>query len=64
MLCGPVLGSLLYAAGGFSLPFYVAGLLLLILALVVFCIVPSNIEINGISAGPERTSSTDEINAT
>ena len=32
MLCGPIMGSLLYTLGGFQLPFYTVGVLLLFLS--------------------------------
>jgi len=43
MLVGPILGSFLFNAGGFQLPFYTVGVLLLILAVANQIIIPSNI---------------------
>ena len=35
MLMGPLLGSVLFKAGGFQLPFYTVGVLLLVLMVVI-----------------------------
>ena len=43
MLCGPILGSMLFKLGGFQLPFYTTGVLLLVLAVMNFFAVPNNI---------------------
>lgn len=40
MLMGPLLGSLLFELGGFQLPFYTVGVLLLILSGLIVCLVP------------------------
>ena len=40
----PVIGSFLYASGGFQLPFLVFGCVFLGFALVVKCILPTNID--------------------
>jgi MFS family permease len=39
MLMGPIMGSFLYKIGGFRLPFYTVGVLLLFLAFVINCLV-------------------------
>ena len=44
MLMGPILGSLLFTLGGFQLPFYSVGMLLLFLAVVNWWIIPSGLE--------------------
>ncbi len=44
MLIGPILGSILFNLGGFQLPFYSVGVLLLIMALINYSIVPNNLE--------------------
>jgi len=41
MMTGPLLGSLLYALGGFQLPFFVTGLLLLIFLGIAIKALPS-----------------------
>jgi MFS family permease len=64
MLCGPVLGSLLFAVGGFELPFYVAGILLLILSILVACVVPATIENKSISAAPGTSQAAEEADPT
>ena len=46
MLVGPILGSVLFTLGGFQLPFYVVGVLLLALAVMNQFIVPSDIGSN------------------
>ena len=46
MLVGPILGSLLFKLGGFQLPFYVVGILLLALALMNLFVVPADIGVN------------------
>ena len=37
MLSGPIVGSFLYEAGGFKLPFFVTGFLLFLLILPISC---------------------------
>ena len=44
MLMGPILGSLLFILGGFQLPFYIVGVLLLSLALVNLSIIPNGLQ--------------------
>ena len=44
MLSGPLFGSFLYEAGGFKLPFFVTGGLLLILVFPIMCLFPSDSE--------------------
>ena len=44
MLMGPILGSLLFTLGGFQLPFYSVGMLLLLLAVVNWWIIPAGLE--------------------
>lgn len=44
MLMGPILGSLLFTLGGFQLPFYFVGVLLLLLAVVNWWIIPAGLE--------------------
>ena len=44
MLIGPILGSVLFQLGGFQLPFYSVGVLLLILAVVNYWVVPAGLE--------------------
>lgn len=44
MLMGPILGSLLFILGGFQLPFYIVGVLLLLLALVNLSIIPNGMQ--------------------
>ena len=44
MLVGPILGSLLFNLGGFQLPFYTVGVLLLILACVNQYVIPKELE--------------------
>ena len=44
MLIGPIMGSVLFKIGGFQLPFYSVGVLLLLLAIVNYSIIPSNLE--------------------
>lgn len=43
MMFGPIMGSLLFKLGGFQLPFYTVGGMLIILALLIACIVKDNI---------------------
>ena len=40
MLCGPIIGSLLYEAGGFVLPFFVTGGLLLFMVIPIAFLLP------------------------
>ena len=42
MMLGPLMGSVLFKIGGFQLPFYTVGGLLLFLALVINCLVKEN----------------------
>ena len=42
MLWGPIFGSLLFALGGFRLPFYVTGAGLYTIMICAFFILPSN----------------------
>lgn len=44
MLVGPILGSLLFNLGGFQLPFYTVGVLLLVLAGVNQYVIPPELE--------------------
>lgn len=44
MLFGPLVGSLLYMAGGFKMPFYVVGALLLIAVFVLGKVLPHESE--------------------
>ena len=46
MLCGPILGSMLFKLGGFQLPFYTTGCMLLILSVMNYFAVPNNIADN------------------
>ena len=44
MLVGPILGSLLFNLGGFQLPFYFVGVLLLLLALTNYHVIPASLD--------------------
>jgi len=44
MLVGPILGSLLFNLGGFQLPFYTVGVLLLVLAAINQYVIPPELE--------------------
>lgn len=44
MLVGPILGSVLFNLGGFQLPFYSVGVLLLLLALLNHCMIPASLD--------------------
>ena len=44
MLMGPIMGSLLFKLGGFQLPFYTVGVLLLALAMINYIAIASNID--------------------
>ena len=44
MLVGPIMGSILFKIGGFQLPFYSVGFLLLVLAFINYALVPSDLE--------------------
>lgn len=44
MLVGPILGSFLFNLGGFQLPFYFVGVLLLVLATANYIAVPAGLE--------------------
>ena len=44
MLVGPIIGSLLFRLGGFQLPFYVVGVLLLMLAVVNYRTIPGGLQ--------------------
>ena len=55
MLVGPILGSLLFKLGGFQLPFYVVGVLLLALAVMNYVIVPSDVAANRSTLGLSRS---------
>jgi len=44
MLIGPIMGSLLFKLGGFQLPFYTVGVLLLLLAVANHCIIPQSLD--------------------
>ena len=54
MLTGPILGSLLFKLGGFQLPFYAVGVLLLALAVMNYIIVPSDVAANYLTLGSNR----------
>jgi len=41
MMTGPLLGSILYAFGGYQLPFFVTGLFLFIFLLISLLVLPS-----------------------
>jgi len=51
MSCGigltisPIIGSLLYTAGGFNLPFICFGAVFLVFAIFLKCIIPSKVDI-------------------
>ena len=51
MLTGPIMGSLLFKLGGFQLPFYANGVLLLALAVMNYIIVPSDVAANYLTPG-------------
>lgn len=55
MLVGPILGSLLFKMGGFQLPFYVVGVLLLALAVMNYFTVPSDVGANRSTLGLRGT---------
>ena len=42
MMAGPLLGSVLYAIGGFQLPFYVTGACLFLLTILTFFTLPDS----------------------
>ena len=44
MLSGPIMGSILFTMGGFQLPFYTVGVLLLALASLIIYILPSEVQ--------------------
>jgi len=49
----PVIGSLLYSMGGFTCPFYVFGVLFIIMALIIRSVLPDqvNVRFSDTSAG-------------
>lgn len=51
---GPVLGSLIYEIGGFALPFYIVGGIVLLLAFALSLIVP-NVKPGSLAKGHEKT---------
>jgi hypothetical protein len=40
VISGPALGSALYIAGGFTLPYVVVSLMAFLVAIILFCVVP------------------------
>lgn len=42
MMFGPIMGSILFELGGFTLPFYTVGVMLLVLSMLIACLVNKN----------------------
>ena len=55
MLCGPVIGSFLYEAGGFMLPFFVCGGLLFTLTIPIWCLLPDDMKEEKEQPKPKNT---------
>ena len=60
MLIGPILGSLLFNLGGFQLPFYTVGVMLLLLALANHCVIPKTVDIMNMSVNTSMMSQSED----
>lgn len=64
MLVGPILGSILFNIGGFQLPFYVVGILLLGLAVVNQFMVPADLGVSESTIQTEGQNTTVRLDRT